>query len=175
MELSHARDQEIKTRGPEPSRLLIPWELIRVARLGLMASHLWLFFLPVVLSAEVPAVQFWIGTVYVTLPLGLLIYGWNDFFDADVDAISRRKKESPMAAWFGYRLRPEKRKLLPLTIAAAHLPFLILAVVAGAFWVLAWLAVMVLANALYNGPGLRLSRVPVLAEFTATLIYLNIL
>ncbi len=34
---------------------------------------------------------------------------------------------------------------------------------------------MALANALYNGPGVRLSRLPVVAELTALWIYINIL
>jgi 4-hydroxybenzoate polyprenyltransferase len=140
-----------------------------------MASHLWLFFLPVILAGRAPGVAFWIGALYVTMPLGMLIYGWNDYFDADVDAISRRKKETRVASFFGYRLTRDQRKLLPAYIVAFHVPFVMLAVIVGEFWVLGWLAVMVIANGLYNGPGLRLSRVPVLAEATATWIYLNIL
>ena len=157
------------------SRLLTPWELIRVSRVGLMVSHLWLFFLPVILVGTTPGAEFWIGALYVTVPLGMLIYGWNDFFDADVDAISRRKKGMRVASFFGYRLARAQRKLLPAYIIALHVPFVILAAIFEQFWVFGWLAVMVIANGLYNGPGLRLSRVPLLAEATATWIYLNIL
>jgi 4-hydroxybenzoate polyprenyltransferase len=156
-------------------RLIGPWEVIKVSRIGLIASHLWVFLLPAALAGEVPGIDFWIGAVYVTVPLGMLIYGWNDFRDADVDAISRRKKGSVMAKFFGHRLGPAKRALLPAYIVALHLPFLVLAVIFGRPWVFGWLAVMAFANWLYNGPGARLSRVPVAAELTATWIYLNIL
>ncbi len=156
-------------------RLLSPWEVIKVSRIGLMASHLWLFLLPAALAGEVPGVAFWIGAIYVTVPLGMLIYGWNDFRDADVDAISHRKTASLTARFFGYRLSAARRRLLPAYIVALHLPFLALAVIFNRPWLVGWAAVMVFANWLYNGPGVRLSRVPVVAELTATWIYLNIL
>jgi 4-hydroxybenzoate polyprenyltransferase len=156
-------------------RLLSPWEVIKVSRIGLMASHLWVFLLPASLASEIPGSDYWVGAVYVTVPLGLLIYGWNDFRDADVDAISKRKKALLTARFFGYRLDPGRRKMLPAYIVVVHVPFLILAAVFGRPWVIVWLAVMVFANWLYNGPGVRLSRVPVAAELTATWIYLNIL
>lgn len=156
--------------------LLSAWEVIRVSRIGLMASHLWVYLLPAALAGEVPGAAFWIGAVYVTVPLGMLIYGWNDYRDADVDAISNRKEKTSLAArFFGYRLDPRRRRLLPAYIVALHLPFAALAVASGRPELLAWLAVMALANWLYNGPGVRLSRVPVVAELTATWIYLNIL
>ncbi len=156
-------------------RLLGFRDVIKVSRIGLMASHLWIFLLPAALAGEVPGAAFWIGAVYVTVPLGMLIYGWNDFRDADVDALSSRKKDSLMARFFGYRLGPARRRLLPAYIVALHLPFLALALAYGELRAVGWLAVMVAANWLYNGPGVRLSRVPVAAELTATWIYLNIL
>ena len=156
--------------------LLSAWEVIRVSRIGLMASHLWVYLLPAALAGEVPGAAFWIGAVYVTVPLGMLIYGWNDYRDADVDAISNRKEKASLAArFFGYRLDRRRRRLLPAYIVALHLPFAALAMAFGRPELLGWLAVMALANWLYNGPGVRLSRVPVIAELTATWIYLNIL
>lgn len=157
-------------------RLIGAWELIKVSRIGLMASHLWLYFLPVALAGEIPGAAFWVGAAYVTVPLGMLIYGWNDYRDADVDAISKRKTKASVAArFFGYRLGPARRRLLPAYIVAFHLPFLVLAAVFARPWLIGWLAVMVFANWLYNGPGVRFSRIPVVAELTATWIYLNIL
>lgn len=156
-------------------RLLGPWEIVKVARIGLMASHLWIFVLPAVLAGEMPGPLFWIGAVYVTVPLGLLIYGWNDFRDGDVDRLSERKKASWLSGVYGCRLEAAKRRLLPAYIVALHLPFLVLALAFRQPWVFGWLAVMVLGNWLYNGPGVRLSRVPVAAELTATGIYLAIL
>lgn len=171
-------DTDFQSEEAAPSharRLLSLWEVIKVSRIGLMASHLWVYLLPAALAGEIPGAAFWIGALYVTVPLGMLIYGWNDFRDADVDAISGRKRKSVAARFFGYRLGPAKRRLLPAYIVALHLPFLVLAAILGRPWVFGWLAVMVFANWLYNGPGVRLSRVPVVAELTATWIYLNIL
>ena len=149
-------------------------ELVRVSRPGLIASHLWIYLLPLVLAGRSPDAAFWIGALYVTVPLGLLIYGWNDYFDADVDALSRRKG-GRMAALFGPRLPASRRRRLPVLIVAAQLPFLALAAWAGEPWAFAWLAVVAAGNWLYNGPGPRLSRLPVVAELTATAIYLAIL
>lgn len=70
-------------------------------RAGLIVSHLWLSLLPVIVVGLAPEATFWIGAVNVTVPLGLLIYGWNDFFDAGVDALSPRKKGSAMTSFFG--------------------------------------------------------------------------
>ena len=161
--------------GQAGGRWIGAWELVKVARIGLMASHLWLYLLPAALAGQLPGTVFWFGAAYVTVPLGLLIYGWNDFRDADVDALSARKTASLTARFFGYRLTPAKRRLLPAWVVALHLPFAGLAAVAGRYDLLGWLAVMAFANWLYNGPGVRLSRVPVVAELTATWIYLNIL
>ena len=165
---------EEESRG-DGGRLLGPWEVVKVARLGLMASHLWIFVLPAVLAGEVPGPIFWIGAIYVTVPLGMLIYGWNDYRDGDVDRLSERKRTSWLSGVYGYRLEKAKRRLLPAYIVALHLPFLILALVFEQPWFFGWMAVMVLGNWLYNGPGVRLSRVPVAAELTATGIYLSIL
>ena len=159
----------------DDGRWIGPWELIKVARIGLMASHLWVYLLPAALAGEMPGTAFWLGAIYVTVPLGLLIYGWNDYRDADVDALSERKTASLTARFFGYRLTPAKRRQLPAWVVALHLPFVALAAFAGRPDLIGWLAVMVFANWLYNGPGVRFSRVPVVAELTATWIYLNIL
>ncbi len=145
-----------------------------MSRIGLMASHLWVFVLPAALAGVLPGAAFWVCAVYVTVPLGMLIYGWNDYRDADVDALSERKRGTSSTV-FGYRLSAAQRRQLPAWIIALHLPFLALAGFTGNWWFVGWLAVMVIANWLYNGPASRLSRLPVVAELTATWIYLNIL
>ena len=149
-------------------------DLVRVARPGLMASHLWFYLLPAVAGAVTLDRSFWIALVYVTVPLGLLIYGWNDFFDADVDALSRRKNRRVTANVYGPRLPRRQRAALPWAIAAAQLPFLLMWIATGQLALVGWLAAMALGNALYNGPGPRLSRVPIAAELTAASIYLLI-
>lgn len=153
---------------------LSPADVVRVARPGLIASHLWVYLLPIMHGGYAESWNFWAGLVYVTVPLGLLIYGWNDYFDGDVDRLCPRKSDPGTSAVFGLRLPPEKRAMLPQYILAAQLPFALIWAVAGHPWLVGWLALMAAGNALYNGPGLQLSRVPVLAELTATGIYMLI-
>ncbi len=150
-------------------------DVLRISRLGLMVSHIWVYLLPAIHSQPQSDGNFWIGLVYVTVPLGLLIYGWNDFFDWDVDHISTRKLHRTGGAAFGSSLSPSKLASLPRLIVVAQLPFVVYWAVAGQWLLVGWVALMVFGNALYNGPGVRMSRVPVLAELTATGIYLLIL
>ncbi len=146
-------------------------DLIRIARPGLIVSHLWAYLLPAIGGGFRPSATFWTAAVYVTVPLGILIYGWNDYFDRDVDRISRRKHHLATSAVFGAALSRSQLAALPSVLLAAQLPFAILWAVTGQTWLLGWMVLMAAGNALYNGPGLRLSRVPVLAELTATAIY----
>jgi hypothetical protein len=37
------------------------------------------------------SLPFWLGIVYVTFPMGLLLYGWNDYVDFEVDRVNPRK------------------------------------------------------------------------------------
>lgn len=149
-------------------------QLIRVARPGLMLSHLWAYLLPAIGGGFRPSATFWTAAVYVTVPLGVLIYGWNDYFDRDVDSISQRKNDPVTSAVFGPALSRQRLAALPTYLLMAQLPFAILWAVTGRLSLLGWMALMATGNALYNGPGVRLSRVPVLAELTATAIYVLI-
>lgn len=158
---------------PAPVSLSVP-DLLRVSRAGLIASHLWVYLVPAIEDGLQATRSFWVGLTYVTVPLGLLIYGWNDFFDWDVDHISPRKRPRSGAAAFGPSLTPAQLASLPRFIVLAQLPFALLWALTGRFSLVGCLALLVLGNALYNGPGVRLSRIPVLAELTATGIYLLI-
>ena len=149
-------------------------DLLRVSRAGLIVSHLWVYLVPAIHGSFQLSWSFWVGLTYVTVPLGLLIYGWNDFFDWDVDPISPRKNHPFGGAAFGSSLTPTQLASLPRYIVLAQLPFALLWALSGHLALVGWLALMVLGNALYNGPGVRLSRIPVAAELTATGIYLLI-
>ncbi len=37
------------------------------------------------------SVAFWLGALYVTFPMGLLLYGWNDIVDYEADRLNPRK------------------------------------------------------------------------------------
>lgn len=158
-----------------PTSLRLP-DLLRVSRAGLIVSHLWAYLVPAMHGSARSlegSWSFWVALVYVTVPLGLLIYGWNDYFDWDVDHANPRKLNRS-STFFGPSLTPEQLRSLPPLIVAAQLPFAVVWALSGHGWLVGWMALMAIGNLLYNGPGLRLSRVPVVAELTATGIYLLI-
>jgi 4-hydroxybenzoate polyprenyltransferase len=91
---------------------------------------------------------FWLGLVYVTFPMGLLLYGWNDYVDFDVDQVNPRKG----SFLFGARGSIEQLRRLPIRIAVVQAPFL-----AGFYYLrgprmLLCFAGMVAAAAVYNWP-----------------------
>lgn len=62
---------------------------------------------------------FWFGVLYVTFPMGLLLYGWNDYVDFEVDRVNPRKG----SFLFGARGSMAQLRSLPWAIAIVHLPF----------------------------------------------------
>ncbi|MEO7676434.1 MAG: UbiA family prenyltransferase, partial [Verrucomicrobiota bacterium] len=99
---------------------------------------------------------FWIGLFFVTFPLGILIYGWNDIMDAESDRHNSRKG----TFLFGARGTPSQLRNLPRVIASAHLPFLVLFSVWQGPRMLLWYAALVFATALYNLPGVGFKNHP---------------
>lgn len=100
--------------------------------------------------------EFWPGLIYVTLPLGLIIYGWNDVADADIDRFNPRKG----TFLFGARGSHDQLARLPLQIA------LVQAVFAAIFWyligpkALLWFAALAAFTAIYNLPRYGLKSQP---------------
>jgi 4-hydroxybenzoate polyprenyltransferase len=119
-----------------------------VSRPGFWLTSVWFYFLPAGGALVFASWKFWLGCLYVTFPLGLLIYGWNDIADYETDRHNPRKG----TFLFGAKGTPEQLRLLPLRIALVQLPFFVL------FWwlegwrVLPWAAALVFATAIYNGP-----------------------
>ncbi|MCA9606810.1 MAG: hypothetical protein KC619_14490, partial [Myxococcales bacterium] len=64
---------------------------MKISRPGFWPTQLWFFLLPLGLRDMFGAPAFWLGCVYVCLPLGLLSYGWNDLGDYETDALNPRK------------------------------------------------------------------------------------
>ncbi len=124
--------------------------LLAVSRPGLWFQTVWLYLLP---HPDLTTPTAWLGLLYVTWPLNLLVYGWNDIVDRRIDAENPRKD-----SWlFGARGSEAELNALPPWIIGAQVPF---------FGVFAWLAGpavllplagVVVANAAYNAPqrGLR--------------------
>jgi len=94
------------------------------------------------------SLAFWLGALYVSFPMGLLLYGWNDIVDYEADRLNPRKG----TFLFGARGTPEQLRGLPLRIALVQLPFMIAFSVLAGTKILLCFAGMIAAAALYNWP-----------------------
>ena len=122
--------------------------LVKVARPGFWTTSLWFYLLPLGQRHVFTTATFWLGAFYVTLPLGLLIYGWNDLVDAETDRRNPRKG----TFLFGARGNEAQLAALPPWIGGVQGLF-------GAAFVcllgpkaLGWLAALLAATAVYNWP-----------------------
>ena len=83
--------------------------LVKAARPGFWLTSIWFYLVPVGGRQVLDQAEFWLGLLYVSFPLGLLIYGWNDVVDFDVDRFNPRKG----TYLFGARGTPERLARLP--------------------------------------------------------------
>jgi lycopene elongase/hydratase (flavuxanthin-forming) len=129
---------------------------IKASRPGLWATAAWFYLLPLGGRNVFHSLSFWLGLIYVTLPLGLIIYGWNDIADAEIDRFNPRKG----TFLFGARGSHEQLLKLPLQIAAVQ------AISAGVFCYLigpkslVWFAALATFTAIYNLPRFGLKSHP---------------
>src|SRR2546427_128689 len=65
--------------------------LVKAARPGFWLTSIWFYLVPVGGRQVLDEAEFWLGLMYVSFPLGLLIYGWNDVVDFDADRFHPRK------------------------------------------------------------------------------------
>lgn len=126
---------------------------LKTSRPGLYFQWLWLYLLPVAGRDVFGSATFWWGLLFTTLPLSLLVYGWNDLADADLDLHNPRKD----SFLFGARGAPWERRTLPWAILAINLPFFAWLVYCSGTEMLLVLAGILVVNAAYNHPrwGLR--------------------
>jgi 4-hydroxybenzoate polyprenyltransferase len=122
--------------------------LLKASRPGFYLTALWFYLLPVGGVFVFDSWRFWLGAVYVTFPLGLLIYGWNDIVDYETDRLNPRKGNF----LFGAKAAPGQLRRLPLGIALVQIPFLAAFVWLEGWRVLPWAAALIFATAIYNGP-----------------------
>ena len=94
------------------------------------------------------SVSFWLGVIYMTFPMGLLLYGWNDYVDFDVDRVNPRKG----SFLFGARGSLEELHRLPVRIVLVQIPFLLAFCYLRGLHMLLCLAGMAVAAAIYNWP-----------------------
>ena len=119
---------------------------LKASRPGFWLTTIWFYLMPHGGAFDARSSAFWLGLVYVTLPLGMLIYAGNDLSDAETDRHNPRKD----SFLFGARPTPDQLFELPWRIALIQVPFVALfAAVWGAkAWL--WFAVLAAGSALYN-------------------------
>ncbi|MEM7352832.1 MAG: UbiA family prenyltransferase, partial [Acidobacteriota bacterium] len=142
------------TTGNDTKRLSsLPLFWLKTTRPGLYFQWVWLYLLPVGGSDIFGSATFWWGLFFATAPLSLLVYGWNDLADADIDRLNPRKD----SYLFGACGTAEQQRTLPWAIAAVNLPFGIWLVARSGLEMLLVLLGIVAVNAAYNHPrwGLR--------------------
>ncbi len=120
--------------------------VVKAARPGFWLTSIWFYLVPVGGRNVLDRAEFWLGLLYVTFPLGLLIYGWNDVVDFEVDRFNPRKG----TYLFGARGTPERLARLPWRIALVQAPFAVLFTLLLGPKALAWFAALIGAAALYN-------------------------
>ena len=91
--------------------------IIKASRPGLWATAAWFYLIPLGRRQVFGSAGFWLGLIYVTLPLGLIIYGWNDVADAEIDGFNPRKG----TFLFGALGSRDQLARLPLQIALVQL------------------------------------------------------
>jgi 4-hydroxybenzoate polyprenyltransferase len=130
--------------------------VIEASRPGLWATAVWFYLLPLGRRHVVDTPGFWFGLVYVTLPLGLIIYGWNDIADATIDQLNPRKG----SFLFGARGSQDQLARLPLKIALAQAIFAVLFMLFTGPKILIWFSGLIAFTAIYNFPRHGLKQNP---------------
>jgi 4-hydroxybenzoate polyprenyltransferase len=124
------------------------WFLLKTARPGLWATSVWFYLLPLGGRHVFHLPGFWLGLLYVTFPLGLILYGWNDIADAECDRLNARKG----TFLFGARGSSEQLRSLPLAIAGVQILFAVLFSTITGSRVLVWFLALAACTAIYNLP-----------------------
>jgi len=130
--------------------------IIKASRPGLWLTAVWFYLLPLGQRDVFHSVAFWLGLLYVTFPLGLIIYGWNDIADADTDSFNPRKG----TFLFGARGSHEQLRRLPVQIALVQAAFAAIFIYLDGARILLWFLGLVLFTAIYNFPRYGLKSHP---------------
>ena len=95
--------------------------------------------------------------LWLTLPFNLLIYGVNDIFDQDTDALNPRKGSIE-----GARIEPREVRLIAWGVAVSNLPFLAYFAIALPPAAIAVIALYAGVFVCYSAPPLRFKQRPFL-------------
>jgi 4-hydroxybenzoate polyprenyltransferase len=121
---------------------------IQASRPGLWATAAWFYLLPLGRRHVFGEAGFWFGLVYVTLPLGLIIYGWNDIADAEIDRFNPRKG----TFLFGARGSSGELARLPRQILVVQMVFAVIFYFLDGPRIFLWFAALAVFTAVYNLP-----------------------
>jgi 4-hydroxybenzoate polyprenyltransferase len=130
--------------------------IIKASRPGLWSTAAWFYLLPLGQRHVFHSAGFWLGLLYVTLPLGLIIYGWNDVADAEVDRFNPRKG----TFLFGARGSRDQLARLPLQIEVVQIVFAAIFFYLIGAKILLWFAALAAFTAIYNLPRYGLKSLP---------------
>ncbi len=95
--------------------------------------------------------------IWLTLPFNLLIYGVNDIFDQDTDALNPRKGSIE-----GARIDPREVRLIAWAVAITNIPFLVYFVVALPVAAVGLIVLYAGVFVFYSAPPLRFKARPFL-------------
>ncbi len=122
--------------------------LLKASRPGLWFPTIWLYALPLAGTGTWASPWAWVGLLWVTFPLNLLTYGWNDLVDRETDRLNPRKD-----TWlFGARGTDAQLAGLPRAIVAVQVVTWPALLWRGGLPMLAVLGGMVGFMAIYNHP-----------------------
>ncbi len=118
------------------------------ARPGFWLTSIWFYLLPCGAAWVFHKPLFWLGLIYVTVPLGLLIYGLNDLADRETDRVNPRKG----TFLFGARGGEEELRRLPWVVFLVQVPFLVLFYFSVGPKIFLWFLALLALIATYNWP-----------------------
>lgn len=119
---------------------------LKASRPGFWLTTIWFYLMPYGGHFALNNSAFWLGLIYVTLPLGMLIYAGNDLSDVETDRLNPRKD----SFLFGARPTPDQRFELPWRIALVQISFVALFAAIWGVKALVWFAILAGGSALYN-------------------------
>jgi 4-hydroxybenzoate polyprenyltransferase len=134
--------------------------LVKASRPGFWLTALWFYLLPFGGRLPLDSWAFWLGVLYVGMPLGMLIYASNDVSDERTDGLNPRKD----SFLFGARPTPAQIAGLPLRIFLVQLPFVLLFCWLLGPRALGWFAGVAGVTLFYNGFAKDRPVVDVLAQ-----------
>jgi 4-hydroxybenzoate polyprenyltransferase len=132
-------------------------KLLQISRPGLWLVFIWLYVWPTGACFDtLRSPTFWVGLVYCTFPLNLLVYGMNDLVDGDVDRYNPRKGNFI----YGAKVSKADRSCLPSAIMISNLfPLFLLGVLTKDLqYVLMWFLGAFFVNFVYNNKPFQFSR-----------------